>query len=68
MSNKKQEFIEKQRKEYTIKVTTILKVLLVLGLMAGTYALGWYNRSDFANEVRSEVKSQMVTVDLKANQ
>lgn len=69
MKSKKEEFINKQKKEYTVKVTSILKTIAVIALMAGSFMAGWYYRSDFANEVRSEVKSQMVVVEsLKAKQ
>jgi len=61
-SNKAQEYADKTKKEYTVKVTTILKVILVVALMIGSYILGWIGRSDFSNEVRGEVKTQMSAV------
>lgn len=57
--NKKQEFINATKREYTVKVTTILKTIGVIALMAGTFIAGWTVRSEFSNEVRSEVKAQM---------
>ena len=71
-STKKEQYIEKQKKEYSIKVTTIIKVLVIAILLAGSYILGWNARSEFANEVKSEVKNQMSVMQevntLKANQ
>lgn len=56
---KKEEFIENQRKEYTVKITTIIKTIVIVALLAGSFILGWNARSDFSNEVRSEVRDQM---------
>lgn len=62
MTNKKtakQEFVEKQRKEYTVKITTIIKTIVIVALLFVSFVAGWNSRSDFANEVRHEVRDQM---------
>lgn len=43
-------------------------IILSVAVFSGGLILGWTLRSDFANEVRGEVKSQMVFVESKANQ
>ena len=63
----KQEAIKKFNKETkqqaTIKVRTLIIAVLWLVTIVGALIAGWTFRSNFANEVRSEVKSQMVVVE-----
>lgn len=61
--DKKKEFVEKQRKEYTVKVKTLVIGILWFVSIFATFVAGWNVRSDFANEVRSEVRDQMVVIE-----
>lgn len=61
--DKKKEFVEKQRKEYTVKVKTLVVGILWFVSLFAALVAGWSLRSDFANEVRSEVRDQMVIVE-----
>lgn len=53
------------KKQATIKVRTLLVAIAWVATVIAGIIFGWFIRSDFASEVRSEVKSQMVVVDLK---
>jgi len=70
MPNKtpKESYIENEKKEYTVKVTSIVKVLVIIVLLGLSFVAGWTQRSNFANEVKSEVRTQMSAMTLKDNQ
>lgn len=50
------------------KAITPWVIILSAAVFAAGMFVGWTFRSDFSNEVRSEVKSQMVVVESKNNQ
>ena len=56
---KVQEYIESEKQARTIKVVTIFKVLGILAFGVAMLITGWFLRSDFSNEVKSEVRTQM---------
>lgn len=55
-------FVEKKTPFYKRAAFPWVIIYTVALIAAGTM-LGWSMRSDFANEVRGEVRSQMVVVD-----
>lgn len=66
MGNKKQskeQFINKENQAYTVKITTILKIMLIAILIGLSFVGGWNQRSAFENEVRSEVRHQMSVIE-----
>ena len=63
-----EEFKKETKQAATIKVKTLIIAVLWVATIIGGITLGWFLRSDFANEVRGEVKSQMVVVESKDNQ
>jgi len=62
MGKSKEAQIKEIKQEATVKVKTILYVLLIVAVFIGGFVVGWINRSDFSNEVRGEVKTQMSAV------
>lgn len=63
-----EQFNKETKQERTIKVKTLLIGLLWFATIIASGIAGWTFRSDFSNEVRSEVKSQMVVFESKNNQ
>lgn len=66
VGNKKQskeQFINKENQAYTVKITTILKIMLIAILIGLSFVGGWNQRSAFENEVRSEVRHQMSVIE-----
>jgi len=56
------EFNKAEKQARTIKVKTLVLAILWAASIIGALIGGWTLRSDFASEVRSEVRDQMVVV------